>query len=111
MLALRPPKCIERLLLWAKPPHQKPHGLLESVENAKRTWLQALHDLNLVDHIFVDYAVHNINASERRYVALVQQAKKEGLTAWPDYSALSPLSTEDTDPFEAPDNPKELTIS
>jgi|GEM_PF-1548021 len=107
MLALKPGKYLERLLIWATPPQRKPHGLVEAAEDAKRTWLQALNDLNYIDNSFVDYAVHNINAAERRYVALVQQAKKEGLTAWPDYPALNELPTEDTGAFEAQTNHKE----
>ncbi|KJS10298.1 MAG: hypothetical protein VR67_18440 [Peptococcaceae bacterium BRH_c8a] len=77
-------KYLERLLMRVTPLKKEPPGLVEAANNAKRTWKQALDYLNYIDNTFVDYAVHNINASERRYMALVQQARKEGLTAWSD---------------------------
>lgn len=88
---------LERLMIRVAPPKKKPPvGLVEAAEDAKRTWKQALNQLNFVDRGFVDYAVHNINAAERRYVALVLQAKKEGLTAW-DYSALAEPANKETE--------------
>jgi len=84
MFEFRPGKYLERLLIWATPLKKEPPGLLEATNDAKRSWKQALDYLNYIDNTFVDYAIHNINASERRYMALVQQAKKEGITAWSD---------------------------
>jgi len=109
MWALKPAKNLRYLPLWAKQGPRKPLGLLEATADAKESWLLALHDLNLVDQIFVDYAIHNINAAERRYMALLLQAKKEGLTAWPGYTDLQPLATEDSAGDETQDNSQELS--
>lgn len=76
-------KYLDRFLLWLTPLKKDPPGLPETVNEAKKAWKQALHDLNFVDSSLIDYAVHHINATERRYMALLDQAKKERVTAWP----------------------------
>jgi len=72
-----------KLLAWLFPLKREQPGLLEAVEEAKRAWKQALHDLHFIDQSFIDYTVYNINAAERRYVALLKQAQREEVTAWP----------------------------
>lgn len=79
-----PRRCLERFLVWLTPLKKDPPGLVEAVNDAKRAWKQALDYLNHIDSNFVDYAVHNINAAERRYIALIKQARKEEIAAWPE---------------------------
>ncbi len=97
MLATKLHTYLESILMVVTVPKKKPPGLVEAAEDAKKAWKQALRDLNLVDKSFIDYAVHNINAAERRYIALLRQARKERLTAWPDYSALAEPANEETE--------------
>ncbi|KJS73104.1 MAG: hypothetical protein JL56_11780 [Desulfotomaculum sp. BICA1-6] len=107
MLKFKIGKYLERLLIWVTPLKKQPPGLIEATNDAKRTWKQALDYLNHIDNTFVDYAVHNINASERRYVALVQQARKEGLTAWPDCISKTVLPANETDEIDGQAKPQE----
>lgn len=74
---------LERFLAWLSPLKKDPPGLLEAAEDARRTWKLALDYLNHIDSSMLDYAIHNINACERHYMALLQMARKEGATAWP----------------------------
>ncbi len=111
MLTFRPGKYLERLLIWATPPKKEPLGLVEAANDAKKTWKQALDYLNYTDNTFVDYAVHHINASERRYIALVQQARKEGLTAWPDCLNQTILPDSDIGEPGGQADPEEATIT
>jgi len=75
---------LEKLLIRISPLAPKPHQLLDAVNEAKRAWKQALADFNYItDRDLLDFAIHNIKASERRYMALVRRAKEEGLSAWP----------------------------
>ena len=107
MLAFKPGKYLERLLVWATPLKKEPPGLVEAANDAKRTWKQALDYLNYIDDTFMDYAVHNINTTERRYMALVQQARKEGLTAWPGYPGQTVLPVNDTGESGGQANPQQ----
>lgn len=76
---------LEKFLFWLSPLAQKPPTILTAVNEAKRTWKQALTDFNhITDRDLVDFAIHNIKASERRYMALIRKAKEEGVAAWPE---------------------------
>ncbi|MDD4237586.1 MAG: DUF2508 family protein [Desulfotomaculaceae bacterium] len=55
-----------------------------AVQNAREEWRQALKEMDYIDGDLAEYAIFKINAAERRYIALLNQARKEGLTAWPD---------------------------
>lgn len=74
----------QKFLIWVSPLAQRPPALLEAVNEAKRTWLQALKDFNYItERDLVDFSIHNIKASERRYMALIRRAREEGVSAWP----------------------------
>ncbi|MDD4239121.1 MAG: DUF2508 family protein [Desulfotomaculaceae bacterium] len=55
-----------------------------AVQNARKEWRQALKEMDYIDGDLAEYAIFKINAAERRYIALLNQARKEGITAWPD---------------------------
>lgn len=57
-------------------------ALVTSIKNAERDWKQALTELNHIDNDLAEYVIFKINAAERRYMALLEQAKKEGVAAW-----------------------------
>lgn len=59
-------------------------SLLAAIENARRDWQQALREMDQVDSELAEYVIYKINAAERRFMALLEQAKKEGVTAWPN---------------------------
>lgn len=61
-----------------------------AVQNARDEWRQALKELDYIDGDLAEYAIFKINAAERRYIALLNQARKEGITAWPD-TEFSPV--------------------
>ena len=88
-----PHKYLEQFLVWLSPLKKEPPGLVEAVDDAKKAWIQALDFINTIDHSLVDYAVHNINAAERRYMALIKEARREGITAWPELPC-SPVMSE-----------------
>lgn len=57
--------------------------LVDAVECARRDWQLALKEIDHIDSDLDEYIVFRINAAERRYMALLEQARKEGLNAWP----------------------------
>lgn len=57
--------------------------LLDAVNKARQEWQLALKELNQIDSNLTEYAIFKVNATERRYITLLEQAKKEGITAWP----------------------------
>ncbi|MCG8401858.1 MAG: YaaL family protein [Firmicutes bacterium] len=94
-----PHKYLEQFLVWLSPLKQEPPGLAEAVDDAKKAWIQALDFINVIDHSLVDYAVHNISAAERRYMALIEEARREGITAWPELSCgpvMSPNAAQES---------------
>lgn len=58
-------------------------GLLEVIEEARRELKEAWQEFNLAGSELIDYAIFRINAAERRLTGLLQQARRQGLTAWP----------------------------
>ncbi len=58
-------------------------SLTNAVESARQEWQQALTEMNYTDGDLSEYIIFKINAAERRYIALLDQARKEGVTAWP----------------------------
>lgn len=57
--------------------------LAHAVENARRDWQQAIREMDHIDGELTEYVIFKVNAAERRYMALLKQAKREGVTAWP----------------------------
>ena len=39
--------------------------------------------MNYTDSDLSEYVIYKINAAERRYIALLELARNEGVTAWP----------------------------
>lgn len=75
---------LQRFLAWLTPLSQKPPEQLEAIQSALKDWQQALYDFNYYTGAeMIDYAALNIKTAERRYISLLQQARREGLTAWP----------------------------
>ncbi|MCL6634854.1 MAG: YaaL family protein [Peptococcaceae bacterium] len=58
-------------------------SLVTAVEQARRDWQHALREMDYIDGELTEYIIFKINAAERRYMALLEKAKKEGVTAWP----------------------------
>lgn len=58
--------------------------LMDMIERAKREWQVALNQLDFCDQDMLDSIVHEIQAKERRFMALLQQARKENIIAWPE---------------------------
>lgn len=63
-----------------------------AVQNACQEWRQAIEEMDYIDDDLAEYVIYKINAAERRYIALLDQARREGLTAWPD-TYLSPVQS------------------
>ncbi|AEG16798.1 YaaL family protein [Desulfofundulus sp. TPOSR] len=57
--------------------------LVEIIDEARREWQEALREFHLVDNEMVDYVIFKINTAERRFIALLIQARRRGVTAWP----------------------------
>ncbi|MCS5696489.1 DUF2508 family protein [Desulfofundulus thermocisternus] len=57
--------------------------LVDIIDQARREWQEALKEFHLVDNEMVDYAIFKINTAERRFMALLNQARRSGVTAWP----------------------------
>lgn len=66
--------------------------LVTAIEGARRDWQQALREMDHIDGELAEYVIFKINAAERRYVALLEQAKREGITAWPNVSECFPAN-------------------
>lgn len=64
-------------------------GLVKAVEDARREWQLALKEINYIDSDLDEYVIFKINSAERRYMALLEQARKEGMHAWPELSEFS----------------------
>lgn len=56
----------------------------EAVRNAREEWRQAIREMDYIDGDLAEYVIFKINAAERRYIALLDQARREGITAWSD---------------------------
>lgn len=55
-------------------------GLLELVEDAKKEWLSAKDYFeNVSDPDLIDYAIHSIKATEKRYNYLLKKVKQMNL--------------------------------
>lgn len=55
-------------------------GLLQAVEQAHREWEAAkLFFETVSDPDLVDYAIHQIQAAQKRYTYLLRRAKEEGI--------------------------------
>ncbi|MTI85798.1 MAG: hypothetical protein FH756_18350 [Firmicutes bacterium] len=67
---------------WLTPCRQKPTGIVGEAEEALREWKQARIALDYADREMIDYAVHNLNAKEKRFTGLLLKAREAGLTAW-----------------------------
>ncbi len=67
---------------WLTPCRQKPTGIVGEAEEALREWKQARIALDYADKEMIDYAVHNLNAKEKRFTGLLLKAREAGLTAW-----------------------------
>lgn len=65
-------------------PQQSVPDLLAMVESCRYAWQNAINEFNNCDPALVDYMIFKLNATERQYMALLAEARKEGLRAWPD---------------------------
>ena len=71
--------------------HKKQSGpsLLQIIEQAKQDWLGAHEQFRTapVDHDLVDYSIYMIQATEKRYVYLLRQARLAGAKCSPYFKA------------------------
>ena len=74
-------------LFWEKficPKQQKIDSLLEEAEAARQEWHVALQQINQITCTdMLDHIIYKISSTERRFVAILKQAREEGLTSWP----------------------------
>ncbi|MFX4262590.1 DUF2508 family protein [Pelotomaculum propionicicum] len=63
--------------------------LVKAVECARRDWQLALKEADYIDSDLDEYVIFKINSAERRYMALLEQARKEGTCAWPELTQFS----------------------
>lgn len=72
-----------RLFLdWLSPLRKRPTGILAEIEEALRDWRWARETINYADSDMIDYAIYNLNATEKRFTGLLKKAREAGLTAW-----------------------------
>ncbi len=66
------------------------HGppLLVVIEKARLDWQQAVKEMDHIDGDMAEYVIFKINASERRYMALLEQARREGIASWPSLAEV-----------------------
>ncbi|ACV64652.1 hypothetical protein Dtox_3959 [Desulfofarcimen acetoxidans DSM 771] len=66
------------------PKQQITNPLLKEAEEARREWQLALQQINQATcHNMLDHIIYKISSAERKFVALLKQAREEGLTSWP----------------------------
>ncbi len=58
--------------------------LITSIHTSLTEWKTAKSQFNQASPELVDYMVYRLNAAERQYIALLEQAKKRGIKSWPD---------------------------
>lgn len=78
-------KVIAAAILDAEKPEPKPlPPITDVVEQARQEWLDAQIYYNSVsDSDLVDHAVYLMQAAEKKYMYLLKQARKEGITYSP----------------------------
>ncbi len=69
-------------LSWLNPNRRKPTGIVAEAEEALQDWKQAKNALNYADNEMIDYAIHHLNATEKRFIGLLYKAREAGLKAW-----------------------------
>lgn len=82
--------CILKDFSWRKLKHailkdnssDKTSALEEQIEQAKRAWQLAQEQMQWADKDLLEAAILNTTACERRYIALLQQAKNQGYEVW-----------------------------
>ncbi|CUH95656.1 hypothetical protein P22_1730 [Propionispora sp. 2/2-37] len=76
-------KLVKQLLSHDVSPARLP-DLKDMVEEARREWLAAQYYYdNVTDQDLVDHAVYMMQAAEKKYVYLLKQARRAGITYYP----------------------------
>ncbi|MBC7105572.1 MAG: DUF2508 family protein [Firmicutes bacterium] len=65
--------------------------LVSDVHRARQAWQDAVRMLDFVAPEFLDYAIFHLDAAERRFMALLREARREGVTAWAEERLRPPL--------------------
>ena len=55
--------------------------ILEEIDLAHREWKYAIQAFDYASKDSIDYAVYRLNASERKYIFLLNEAKNKGINA------------------------------
>lgn len=95
-------QCFTRGFSWKKIKHvvlldrspRKELSLEDSIEQAKQEWLVALQQMEYADKDLLESSILLTTACEKRYIALIQEAKQQQFTAW-DKSKLTPVVAND----------------
>lgn len=67
-----------------QPPVQQPADLVSDIEKARHDWLVARSYFESVtDPRLVDYAIYSIGAAEKRYMFLLDEARRRGMQVDP----------------------------
>ena len=84
---------LRKAIFIDKAPSQE-KTLETSIEEAKQAWLTALQQMEYADQDLVESAILLATACEKRYIALLQEAKEQHFTVW-DQNKLAPLVAND----------------
>lgn len=72
---------LKKSVLIEKVPN-KEFTLEAQIEQARSSWLVALDQMQWADDDMLDAAILYANACEKKYMALLHQARSQGFTAW-----------------------------
>ncbi|MBE3587267.1 MAG: DUF2508 family protein [Thermoanaerobacteraceae bacterium] len=76
---------------------------VDIIDQARQDWQEANREFDLVDSELTDYIIFKINTAERRLVALLQWARRQGITAWPAGSLTPEVREQSNHPGPAPE--------
>lgn len=74
----------QQLLAKISPLYSPKPGFADVVDKSRRAWQEALQEFDIIDSEMTDYVIYKIIAAERHYMALLKQAKRDGVKAWPE---------------------------
>ncbi|MFZ5647853.1 MAG: DUF2508 family protein [Bacillota bacterium] len=77
-------KTILKILSRISPHYPARPDLLANIQNSLAEWKTCNNQYNFTGPEMIDYMIYRLNAAERHYMALLAQARREGLKAWPD---------------------------
>ncbi|MFZ5652610.1 MAG: DUF2508 family protein [Bacillota bacterium] len=77
-------KMILNILGRISPHYPARPDLFNNIQTSLTEWKTCKNQYNFTGPELIDYMIYRLNAAERHYMALLAQARREGLNAWPD---------------------------